>query len=144
MSTLSTAHADRRSDDMPIPAPEDDLEYLEQVLAKTRQTMQGLRAAEAAISQVAGRAESRDGLIVATADGRGGLTGLRIDPRALRLGEAALGREVTAVLQEAQQDAARQTQEIASRAMAEAPKLPPPLDENFVHARVEQVARDLL
>ncbi|HEX4812813.1 MAG TPA: YbaB/EbfC family nucleoid-associated protein [Nonomuraea sp.] len=129
---------------MPIPAPEDDLEYLEQVLAKTRQTMRGLRAAEAAIRQVTGRAESEDNLIAATADGKGELTGLRIDPRALRLGEAALGRQVTAVLQQAQEDAARQAQEIAGRAMAEAPELPPPLDEGFVRARVEHVARDLL
>ncbi|MGP3958227.1 YbaB/EbfC family nucleoid-associated protein [Nonomuraea sp. 3N208] len=129
---------------MPIPAPEDDLEYLEQVLAKTRQTVRGLRDAQAAIRDVTGRAASKDGLVEASANGRGDMTGLRIDPRALRLGEAELGRRVTAVLQEAQQDAARQAQEIASRAMGDAPEMPPPLDEDFVRARVEQVARDLL
>ncbi|TMR21685.1 YbaB/EbfC family nucleoid-associated protein [Nonomuraea turkmeniaca] len=129
---------------MPIPAPEDDLEYLEQVLAKTRQTMRGLRAAQARILEVVGQAETKDGLIEATADGRGDLTRLRIDPRALRLGEAELGRQVTLVLQEAQEDAARQAQEIAGTAMSEVPEMPAPLDETFVRARVEQVARDLL
>ncbi|WP_188189328.1 YbaB/EbfC family nucleoid-associated protein [Nonomuraea sp. SYSU D8015] len=129
---------------MPIPAPEDDLEYLEQVLAKTRQTVRGLRAAQAAIMDVTARAASKDGLVEASANGSGEVIGLRIDPRALRLGEAELGRQVTAVLQEAQQDAVRQAQEIASRAMADAPEMPPPLDESFVRSRVEQVARDLL
>ncbi|NUP63435.1 MAG: hypothetical protein HOW71_14840, partial [Nonomuraea sp.] len=58
-------------------------------------------------------------------------------------GEAALGREVAAVLRAAQDDAARQAQEIADAA-ERAAELPQPLDETFVRGRVEQAARDLL
>ncbi len=68
---------------------------------------------------------------------------MRIDPRALRLEEAALAREVTAVLRAAQDEAARKAQEIADAAEGAA-ALPQPLDETFVRGRVEQVARDLL
>ncbi|MGN9843085.1 YbaB/EbfC family nucleoid-associated protein [Nonomuraea sp. H19] len=129
---------------MSSPAPENDAEYLAQYAAQARRIIRDLQATRAAIQQLEGRAKSRDGLLEATADGQGGLTRLRIDPRALRLGEAALGREVTAVLQEAQEDAARKAQEMVDRAEVGAAALPQPLDETFVRQRVEQVARDLL
>ncbi|TMR98700.1 YbaB/EbfC family nucleoid-associated protein [Nonomuraea basaltis] len=129
---------------MRSPAPEDDAEYLAQYIAQSRQIMRDLKAARAAIQQVEGRAESDDGLVQASADGMSGPTRLRIDPRALRLGEAALGKKVAAVLQAAQDDAGRQAQEIAGRAAARSAALPEPLDETFVRQRVEQVTRDLL
>ncbi|MFI6736012.1 YbaB/EbfC family nucleoid-associated protein [Nonomuraea sp. NPDC050451] len=128
---------------MSFPTPEHDAEYLEEYVAQGRRIIRDLRAAQAAIRQLEGVAKSKDGLIEAAADGQGGLTRLRIDPRALRLGEAALGREVTAVLQAAQEDAARKAEEIADEAMGAA-NLPEPLDETFVRQRVEQAARDLL
>ncbi|SDJ34481.1 YbaB/EbfC family nucleoid-associated protein [Nonomuraea jiangxiensis] len=129
---------------MPIPPPEEDREYVEQIYATTRRAMRGLQAAQAAIGQVVGRAASEDDLVKATAGGRGDITGLRIDPRAMRLHEGELARQVTAVLQAAQQDAALQAQQIASKAMGEVPELPKPLGETFVRARAEQVIRDLL
>ncbi|NUO99729.1 MAG: YbaB/EbfC family nucleoid-associated protein [Nonomuraea sp.] len=125
------------------PIPDDDAEYLLDYFSQGQRAIRDLRAAQAAIRQVEGRARSADGLIEAAADGEGGLTGLRVDPRALRLGEAALGREVAAVLRAAQDDAARQAQEIADAA-ERAAELPQPLDETFVRGRVEQAARDLL
>ncbi|WP_431913774.1 YbaB/EbfC family nucleoid-associated protein [Nonomuraea jabiensis] len=128
---------------MSFPSPDHDAEYLEEYAAQGRRVIRDLRAAQAAIRQLEGLAKSKDGLIEAAADGQGGLTRLRIDPRALRLGEATLGREVTAVLQAAQEDAARKAQEIADEAMGAA-HLPEPLDETFVRQRVEQAARDLL
>jgi DNA-binding protein YbaB len=128
---------------MSFPTPEHDAAYLEDYFAQGRRVIRDLRAAQAAIRQLEGVAKSKDGLIEAAADGQGGLTRLRIDPRALRLGEATLGREVTAVLQAAQEDAARKAEAIADEAMGAA-NLPEPLDETFVRQRVEQAARDLL
>ncbi|WP_433356709.1 YbaB/EbfC family nucleoid-associated protein [Microtetraspora malaysiensis] len=125
------------------PTPEDDEAYLHDYYAQGQQAIRDLRAAQSAIRQVEGLARSQDGLIEAAADGEGGLTRLRIDPRALRLAEPALGREVAAVLRAAQEDAARQAQEITDAA-ERAADLPRPLDETFVRGRVEQVARDLL
>ncbi|MFC5825188.1 YbaB/EbfC family nucleoid-associated protein [Nonomuraea insulae] len=124
------------------PAPEDDAEFLARYVAESREIMRGLQAARAAVQQVEGRAESDDGLVEATADGQGGPTGLRIDPRAMRGGEAALGRKVTAVLRAAQEDAGRQAREITDAASG--PALREPLDETFVRQRVEQAAQDLL
>jgi DNA-binding protein YbaB len=124
-------------------APPNDVEYLEEALARSEEVMRGLRTAQAALLRVAGRAESADGLVAAVADGRGGITELRLDPRALRLGEAALGRQVTQVLQAAQQEAGRHAQEIMTRALGESADLPEPPDETFVRDQVEQAARDL-
>ncbi|GGO77889.1 YbaB/EbfC family nucleoid-associated protein [Nonomuraea cavernae] len=126
------------------PAPGDDADYLADYFAEGQRIVRDLQAARAAIQQVEGQAQSKDGLVEAAADGTGGLTRLRIDPRALRLGNTALGREVTAVLRAAQEDAERQAQEIADRASSNAATLPPPLDETFVNERVEQAARNLL
>ncbi|GAA3535042.1 hypothetical protein GCM10022419_013210 [Nonomuraea rosea] len=125
------------------PTPDNDDEYLLEYFAQGQQVIRDLQAAQSAIRQVEGRAKSKDGLLEAAADGSGGLTGLHIDPRALRLGESALGREVAAVLRAAQDDAARKAQEIADAA-ENAAALPQPLDETFVRGRVEQVASDLL
>ncbi|WP_219466370.1 YbaB/EbfC family nucleoid-associated protein [Nonomuraea rhizosphaerae] len=126
---------------MLTPAPEDDAEYMDRYITQSRQIIGNLRAARTAIRRLRGQATSADGLIEASADGQGGVTDLRLDPRALRLGEAALGRQVTAVLQAAQEDAARQAQEIVEEARESAAALPPPLDEDFVHQRVEQAAQ---
>ncbi|MFI7633765.1 YbaB/EbfC family nucleoid-associated protein [Nonomuraea sp. NPDC049400] len=129
---------------MRSPAPEDDAEYLARYHAQAQRIMHGLRAAQAAIRQVEGLARSGDGLVEAAAGGEGDLTRLRIDPRALRLGKTALGREVAAVLRAAQDDAARKAQEIAEKAESGAEALAAPLDETFVRQRVEQAVRDLL
>ncbi|MEV4113736.1 YbaB/EbfC family nucleoid-associated protein [Nonomuraea sp. NPDC049695] len=125
------------------PTPDNDDEYLLEYFAQGQRAIRDLQAAQSAIRLVEGLAKSKDGLFEAAADGEGGLTRLRIDPRAMRLGESALGREVAAVLRAAQEDAARKAQEIADAAESAA-ALPPPLDETFVRGRVEQVARDLL
>jgi DNA-binding protein YbaB len=129
---------------MRAPAPEDDEDFLAGYLSRNRQLVRDLREARAAVRAAEGRAASDDELIEATADGTGTLTRLRIDPRALRLGEAALGAKVTAVLRAAQEDGARRGREIADEVSGRVSALPAPLDETFVRRRVEQVARDLL
>jgi DNA-binding protein YbaB len=125
------------------PTPDNDAEYLLDYFSQGQRVIRDLRAAQSAIRQVEGLATSKDGLLEAAADGEGGLTRLHIDPRAMRLGESALAREVAAVLRAAQEDAARKAQEIAD-AVESAATLPQPLDETFVRGRVEQAARDLL
>ncbi|MEV0379283.1 YbaB/EbfC family nucleoid-associated protein [Nonomuraea sp. NPDC050643] len=125
------------------PTPDNDAEYLVEYAAQGQRVIRDLQAAQSAIRQVEGLAKSKDGLFEAAADGESGLTRLHIDPRALRLGESALGREVTAVLRAAQDDAASKAQEIMDAA-ERAAALPQPLDETFVRGRVEQAARDLL
>ncbi|SDH57672.1 YbaB/EbfC DNA-binding family protein [Sinosporangium album] len=128
---------------MRSPAPEDDAEYLHQYVTRSRRAIRALHDARASIGQVQGRANSDDGLIEALADGRGAPTRLRIDPRARRLGEAALGRKVAEVLRAAQDDAGRQAREIADGVRDVAAALPLPLGETFVRARVEQALNDL-
>ncbi|GLW06883.1 hypothetical protein Misp01_20130 [Microtetraspora sp. NBRC 13810] len=128
---------------MRSPAPEDDAEYLRQYVAQSRRAIRAMHDARASIGQVEGRAKSDDGLIEAVANGHGAPTRLRIDPRALRLGEAALGGKVAEVLRAAQDDAGRQAREIADGVRDVAAALPAPLDETFVRARVEQALNDL-
>ncbi|WP_157549623.1 YbaB/EbfC family nucleoid-associated protein [Nonomuraea candida] len=123
---------------MRSPVPEDDAEYLHQYVAQSRRAVRALHDARAAIGRLEGRAKSDDGLIEAFADGHGAPTRLRIDPRALRLGEAALGRKVAEVLRSAQDDAGRRAREIAEGARDVATALPEPLDETFVRGRVDQ------
>ncbi|MEU8318736.1 YbaB/EbfC family nucleoid-associated protein [Nonomuraea sp. NPDC048881] len=134
---------DCRGFDMRSPAPEDDAEYLHEYVAQSRRAIRALHDARASIGRVEGRAESDDGLVEAFADGNGVPTRLRIDPRALRLDEAALGRKTAEVLRAAQDDAARQAREIADGVRDATAAVPAPLDETFVRARVEQALNDL-
>ncbi|GAA3254169.1 YbaB/EbfC family nucleoid-associated protein [Nonomuraea helvata] len=129
---------------MPVPAPEQDAAFLAEYTKRCQEVIRDLHAAQTAIGQLEGRAESADGLVSATANGQGRVTGLNIDPRALRMNERELSRVVTAVLQTAQADATRQAQEIADEASRRADALPEPLDETFVRARGEQAIRDLI
>ncbi|PZG22473.1 YbaB/EbfC family nucleoid-associated protein [Nonomuraea aridisoli] len=129
---------------MPTPSPHDDVEQAELYLRRGRDAMRRLQQARAAVEAVAGAAESADGLVRATADGRGGITGLRLNPRAMRLGAGALSRQVTEVLQEAQRDAGEQARQIVDGALADTADLPPPPGEDFIRERVEQIARNLL
>ncbi|MFI7452006.1 YbaB/EbfC family nucleoid-associated protein [Nonomuraea sp. NPDC049714] len=125
------------------PDPRHDHHYLEQVIEQTRTTMRGLRQAKHLIGQVEGTGEGAQGMIRAAADGRGGLTRIELNPRALRLDVATLGAAVTEAVQAAQGDATRRTAEIVAEAVGGAGALPEPLDETFVRARVDAAARDL-
>ncbi|MFG1704216.1 YbaB/EbfC family nucleoid-associated protein [Nonomuraea sp. M3C6] len=129
---------------MPAPSPEADVEQLERILRQGGEMMTRLRQAQAEMRKVTGSAETSDGLVRAVADGQGGIVRLRLDPRAMRLDHAVLSRQVTAVLQAAQQDAETRAQRIVDEALADTAHLPAPLDETFVRDRVEQVARNLI
>ncbi|MER7129869.1 YbaB/EbfC family nucleoid-associated protein [Streptosporangium saharense] len=124
------------------PSPDDDVERLERVLLQGRGMMERLREARNGIREVSGRAHSADDLVEAVANGQGDVTEVRIDPRAMRLDHATLGRQVTSVLQAAQDEAARLAQEIVDEALAETDGLPEPLDEHFIRDRVDQIARN--
>ncbi len=126
------------------PSPDQDVEQLEQVMLHSRRMLERLRTARAEIRDVAGRAESTDGLVRAVADGQGDITEIHFDPRVMRLDHAALGAQVTKVLQAAQDDAERQAQAIVDDALAGTANLPGPLDERFIRDRVDQIARNLL
>ncbi|GAA3078386.1 YbaB/EbfC family nucleoid-associated protein [Streptosporangium carneum] len=131
--------------DMPTPpSPDDDVERLEQVLIQGRRMMERLQEARAGIRDLTGNAESADGLVKAVSNGQGDIVELRFDPRVMRLDPAALGGQVTRVLQAAQDDAARQARTIVDDALADTANLPEPLDERFIRDRVDQVARNLL
>ncbi|MEU7829560.1 MULTISPECIES: YbaB/EbfC family nucleoid-associated protein [unclassified Nonomuraea] len=129
---------------MSVPTPEQDAAFLAEYVDRCREVIRGLYAAQTAIGRLEGQAESADGLVWATADGQGRVTRLSINPRALRKNERELGREVTEVLQAAQNDAARQAQEVVDKASRRADALPEPLDATFVRARGEQAIRDLI
>ncbi|MEU4579387.1 YbaB/EbfC family nucleoid-associated protein [Nonomuraea sp. ATR24] len=126
-----------------MPDPREDRLYLDQVVDQTRSAMRHLREAQRQIAAVEGTGEAAQGMIRAVADGRGTLTGVKIDPRALRLDVARLGAEVTAAVQAAQEEAARRTGDIVADAAGRAGTLPEPLDERFVRDRVESAAREL-
>ncbi|WP_433431094.1 YbaB/EbfC family nucleoid-associated protein [Nonomuraea sp. CA-141351] len=131
---------------MPMrPSPQDDVEQGERILRQGRETMRRLHEARTAIGAVTGVAQSPDGLVGASADGRGGITALRLDPRVMRLDHEALSKQVTVVLRAAQLDAESQAKEIVDCALADTEHtMPAPLDENFISERVEQIARNLL
>lgn len=126
------------------PSPQDDVEQVERTLRQGREAMLRIQEARSRIGAITGRAGSADGLIEAVADGRGAITRLRLDPRVMRAGHAALSGQVTAVLQEAQRNAEEQAKEIVDGALADTADLPEPPDETFVRERVEQIARNLL
>ncbi|MFF4415584.1 YbaB/EbfC family nucleoid-associated protein [Streptosporangium sp. NPDC001559] len=125
------------------PSPDDDVERLERVLLQGRGMMERLREAQAGVREASGRARSADGLVEAVSNGPGDVVEVRLDPRAMRLDHTALGRQVTEVLQAAQDEAARLAQEIVERALAETEGLPEPPDEHFIRDRVDQIARNL-
>ncbi|RVX43062.1 DNA-binding protein YbaB [Nonomuraea polychroma] len=129
---------------MTTPSPEADAEHMERVLSQGARMMARLRQAQAELRDVSGRAESSDGMVRAVADGRGGIVELRLDPRVMRLDHAALGKQVTAVLQDAQREAETRVRRITDDAMADTEHMPQPLDETFIRDRVEQVARNLI
>ncbi|MFI6297765.1 YbaB/EbfC family nucleoid-associated protein [Nonomuraea sp. NPDC050790] len=128
---------------MPLPPePGEDAYYMEQVIEQTETALSRLREAKLLLGEVSGTGEAAQGLVRATADSSGSLTGVDINPRALRLSSADLGDEVTEAIRLAQQDAARRTGEIleGAAAVAGAPQV---LDETFVRERVEAAARDI-
>ncbi|MEU9831567.1 YbaB/EbfC family nucleoid-associated protein [Streptosporangium sp. NPDC048047] len=127
----------------PMPEPGDELRYLDETLHHALQAMRTLEESEERIRGLVEEGEAADGLVRATSDGQGGILTLHLDPRALRLGHAALGREVAAALRQAQQAAGRRSQEILGEVRALAASMPEPLDETFIRDRVEQVAREL-
>ncbi|WP_432925836.1 YbaB/EbfC family nucleoid-associated protein [Microbispora sp. CA-135349] len=129
---------------MTTPSPDGDAEMLERVLLEGRAMMRRLRDARALVHDVTGRAENPGRTVRAVADGRGEIVELHLDPRVMRLDREALGRQVTAVLRAAQQDAEAGTRAIMDAALAETAQVPAPLDERFVRDRVERIARDLL
>ncbi|MBB4917378.1 YbaB/EbfC family nucleoid-associated protein [Streptosporangium saharense] len=124
------------------PSPDDDVERLERVLLQGRGMMERLREARTEVREVSGRAHSAEDLVEVVSNGQGDVTEVRIDPRAMRLDHATLGRQVTAVLQAAQDEAARLAREIVDRALADTEGLPEPPDEHFIRDRVDQIARN--
>ena len=126
-----------------LPTPGEDRQYLDQFVERTQAAMLRLREAKRLINAVEGTGEAMRGMIRASADGRGALTGIELDPRALRHDVTTLATEVTAAIQTAQREATRRTGEIVEEATGQAGALPEPLDERFVRARVEAAAREL-
>lgn len=125
------------------PTPDEDRRYLEQVIEQSRAAMHHLREANRLIGEAEGTGEAAQGLIRATADGRGGLIKISVNPRALRLDTRTLGAEVTRAVQAAQEHAGQVTGEIVEGALTRAGGLPAPLDETFVRDRIELAASDL-
>ncbi|MEU6711188.1 YbaB/EbfC family nucleoid-associated protein [Nonomuraea sp. NPDC046802] len=115
---------------------------MEQVIGQTETALNRLRQAKHLIGEVRGTGEAAQGLICATADSSGSLTGVDINPRALRLSVAALGDEITEAIRLAQQDTSRRTGEIIEDAAASA-GIPQPLDETFVRERIELAASNM-
>lgn len=119
-------------------------EHLRAYLERAQKAVRGLQEIQARIDAVTGQGVGADGLVRATCEGRGGISEVWFDPRAMRQDHVALGKTVTAVLQAAQQDAERQTLAITGEALDGVEALPEPPDEHVVREQIEQVAREIL
>lgn len=71
------------------------------------------------MSTLVGRATSADGRISVGCAGNGGLTELKIDPRALKMGAADLSRTILDLAAEAKADLERQGKEILQEAFGD-------------------------
>ncbi|SDQ57775.1 YbaB/EbfC family nucleoid-associated protein [Thermostaphylospora chromogena] len=129
---------------VPSSFPErEDLELLEQTLRQTEDVLRDLANIRAGIRRVSGAGEAADGMVRATADGRGRITGITLNPRTMRLSAEALSREVTKAVQGAQDAAAEQAEKLLGAARSGPARLPEALDETFVRYRFDQVAQEL-
>ncbi|GLW08781.1 hypothetical protein Misp01_39110 [Microtetraspora sp. NBRC 13810] len=126
----------------PMAAP--DLDQLRGMMDQAQRSLRTLQEARERVEEVTGEAASADGLISATCRGHGTVTGLVLDPRAMRRDRETLSRDVTAVLQAAQRDAELQAGAIVGQALDDTADLPEPPDASAVLDRVEQAARDIL
>ncbi|WP_285776556.1 YbaB/EbfC family nucleoid-associated protein [Microtetraspora sp. NBRC 13810] len=121
-----------------------DLDQLRGMMDQAQRSLRTLQEARERVEEVTGEAASADGLISATCRGHGTVTGLVLDPRAMRRDRETLSRDVTAVLQAAQRDAELQAGAIVGQALDDTADLPEPPDASAVLDRVEQAARDIL
>ncbi|MCP2337140.1 YbaB/EbfC family nucleoid-associated protein [Actinomadura rupiterrae] len=85
---------------------------MEEARGRAERRMEKVMAVQARLRDVVGRARSEDGTIVAECTGGRGLTGLAIDPRAMKLGSHELAETVVRLVQEATDDLRRQTAEM--------------------------------
>ncbi|MBP2476138.1 DNA-binding protein YbaB [Crossiella equi] len=85
---------------------------VDDMMRDLQEKTQGLRDAQAAMAAVVGRASSPDGVVTATVDPSGLLTGLELSPRAFeRVTPESLARTITGVVREAAADARAQVEE---------------------------------
>jgi DNA-binding protein YbaB len=83
-------------------APSDSIENLASLIAQQNATVREMRDE---LGELRGTARSADGRIRVEVDQRGALTGLWIDPRAMRSGSEALAQAVLATVSDAVRDA---------------------------------------
>ncbi|MFI6736844.1 YbaB/EbfC family nucleoid-associated protein [Nonomuraea sp. NPDC050451] len=122
---------------------EEDRDYLDRLLTQAETMMRSLAGARARLGRITGTGEAAGGLVSAVADGHGRVRELVVDPRGMRLGAEALGRELGEAMRAAQRDAERQVHDLMAELDAQTPRLPEALGADFVQERVEQVSREI-
>ncbi|WP_433215378.1 YbaB/EbfC family nucleoid-associated protein [Dactylosporangium sp. CS-047395] len=95
----------------------DDLERLSSLNEERIRQLSGL---EARMRELAGTGEAANGLIRARVDSEAGLSGLVIDPRALRQGSETLAEQVIAAVGAANADLRAQIDEVMREALGDA------------------------
>ncbi|WP_433056885.1 YbaB/EbfC family nucleoid-associated protein [Dactylosporangium sp. CS-033363] len=95
----------------------DDLERLSSLNEERIRQLHGL---ESRLSELAGSGAAADGQIRARVDSASGLSGLVIDPRALRQGSEALAEHVIAAVAAANADLRAQIEEVMREALGDA------------------------
>jgi DNA-binding protein YbaB len=85
---------------------------LDRIMDQFRANSAELAGVLGQVEEVAGRAESRDGKIKVRVSATGQLTGLHIDPRAMRMGSQELADTIMELSRRATEDAARQLMEV--------------------------------
>lgn len=95
--------------------PYERLEQLRGMFENTQAKVQGMQEQIAALSV---EAEEEDGRLKATV-GSSGVTGLFIDPRAMRLGSEELAERLTALIQQATADMQAEIQRLSNELISD-------------------------
>jgi DNA-binding protein YbaB len=85
---------------------------VDKLLSGAQERMSRVQEMQDRLADLVGQAEAAEGRIKATYTMAGGLTGLDIDPRALRMGSKDLADAIRSTVQEAAQDLQRQIGEV--------------------------------
>ncbi|MFC4913381.1 YbaB/EbfC family nucleoid-associated protein [Actinomadura gamaensis] len=92
---------------------------VEDARARAGRRMERVLAVQERLRDVVGRARSEDGAVAVECAGGQGLTGLVIDPRAMKLGSQELAETVVRLVREATADLRRQTAELMREELGE-------------------------
>lgn len=106
---------------------------------QAEKAMKRLNETHAKLDEVTGEGADSGKLAKVTADARGRLTELTLNPRIKRLGHDKVAERITTAIREAQDDAERQVSELQAEAMEGMVPPSTKLDSNDLLARFQEI-----